>query len=102
MKKTLILMLAALFAISFLAVACDDDDDDAAGGPCDELADAYQDAIDTVCDDFPDCSICEPAETDPDAEEPTDEECEALLDEFDEDATIESFTTICEMEDAAS
>lgn len=43
MKKALILMLAAVFAISFMAVACDDDDD----GAVDNVA-ACQDLEDTI------------------------------------------------------
>lgn len=97
MKKALALTLAALFAISFMAIACDDDD--AASGPCEELADAYQDALDTVCDDFPDCSICEAVE-EGEGEEPTDEECQEYLDAFDEQATIDMYTMVCEAEEA--
>ena len=97
MKKALALTLAALFAISFMAVACDDDD--AASGPCEELADAMQDAIDTVCDDFPDCSLCEAVE-EGEGETPTDDECQELLDAFDAQAMIDLWTTGCEAEAA--
>lgn len=95
MKKVLVLMIVALFA--FGAVACGDDDD-GGGGPCDDLADAYQAAMDEVCGDYPDCSLCEAAE-EGEGEEPTDEECQEALDAFDHDTTVEGFVALCELEE---
>ena len=93
--KVLALIFVAVFA--FGMVACGDDDDGAGGGPCDDLADAYQAAMDEVCADFPDCEmVCDPA-TEGEGEEPTDEECQELLDAFDHDATVELFTLGCDV-----
>jgi hypothetical protein len=75
----------------------DNDDNDDGGGPCDELADAIQALIDEVCEDYPDCSICEPVE-EGEGEQPTDAECQELLDEFDADAMLEMYETLCDME----
>jgi len=103
MKKAMILMLASVFVVGSLSlIACGNDDDDNGGGsgPCDQLAKAWMDCIDEVCDDFPDCSICDPAE-EGEGETPTDEECQDLLDEFDHDDCLDLFTMVCEMEEDA-
>jgi hypothetical protein len=95
MKKVFALLLVSVFAFAF--VACGDDD---SGGPCDELADAVQADIDTVCADYPDCSICEPVE-EGEGEEPTDEQCQEYLDAYDSAAMVDTYTTLCEMEAGA-
>jgi hypothetical protein len=94
MKKVFILTIVALFA--FGMVACGDDDD--GGGACDDLANAVQADIDAVCADFPDCTLCEAVE-EGEGEELTEEECQALLDEYDSAAVVEGYTTLCEMEE---
>jgi hypothetical protein len=95
MKKVFALLLVGVFAVAF--VGCDDDD---AGGPCEDLADAYQGAIDTVCGDFEDCSICEPVEEGEGEGEVDEDACQEALDAFDEDAYIDLLTMACEAEAA--
>jgi len=94
MKKIILVAMVACFA--FGMVACGDDDD--SGGPCDDLADMVQDDIDTVCADYPDCSICEPADADGDGASATDEECQDFIDAYDSDAAIAGYEMVCEME----
>lgn len=97
MKKVFALMIVAVFA--FGMVACGDDDDSGGGGPCDEYAQMVQDDIDAVCADFPDCSICEPAEEG--EGEADDEACQQAIDEYDSDAMIDLLTMACEAEEGA-
>ena len=98
MKNVLVLMIVALFA--FGMVACGDDDD-SGGGPCDDLAAASQAALDEACADYPDCSLCDGSAEEGEGEEPTDEECQTALDEFDHDATVEGIQALCELEAGA-
>lgn len=103
MKKMMILMLASVFVVGSLALmGCDDDDDNgAASGPCAELAKAAQDCFDEVCDEFPDCSYCDPEEEGEGGEEATDEQCQEALDAWDHEACVDGLTMVCEMEEAA-
>jgi len=96
MKKVFALLLVSVFAIAM--VGCDDDD---AGGPCEEYADMVQDDIDTVCGDFPDCSICEPVEEGEGEGEADEDACQAAIDAYDSEAMISTFTTLCELEEGA-
>jgi hypothetical protein len=119
----LAMLLLALLAggASSLAAGCrhvsgdtggedDDDEDDDDGvfhdydsdgiyGPCDQLIDLYMEVIEKVCQDYPDCEICDPGliDTDP-GQMPSDSECQMLLDEFDYDMLFEAFVAICEIE----
>lgn len=97
MKKVLGLLLIAMFA--FGALACDDDD---SGGPCDELADKMQGLLDQVCDEYPDCSICEPADVEEGEEGEVDEDaCQEVLDNWTdeyEQQIVDGYEMVCEME----
>ncbi|MCK9460966.1 MAG: hypothetical protein M0R80_15125 [Proteobacteria bacterium] len=95
MKKVFAILLVSVFA--FAMVACGDDDD-AGGGPCDDYADMVQDDIDTVCGDFPDCSICEPVEEGEGEGEVDEDACQEAIDIYDSAAMIDTFTLLCEME----
>ena len=75
-----------------------DTDSDTEYGPCDELADAVQETIDEACETWPDCSLCEPIDTDNGGEMPTDEECQEALDSYDHDAMLELYLMACEAE----
>jgi hypothetical protein len=76
-----------------------DSDSDTEDGPCDELIALYEEIFEEVCAEFPDCSICEEDMIDTDAEQPSDEECQEALDEFDYDAVIDLFYMVCEQEE---
>ena len=95
MKKIIAMAMVACFA--FGMVACGDDDD---AGPCDELADMFQDAVDSVCADYPDCSLCEPADADGGEGSATDEECQDAIDAWDEDTMVTAWETMCDLEAA--
>jgi hypothetical protein len=105
MIRTAALTLAILcFAWLAFSPGCGDDNGGdgktSCGGPqaCCEMIDLVHGAIDQVCADYPDCSICEPYEY-PEGDWPTAEECQENLDQIDHDQIVEGYSLVCEMEE---
>jgi hypothetical protein len=106
MKLIVALLLSALLAAGAIAIGCDDD---GGGGSnvCEEAANLAIDAMKKVCDDYPDCSMCQATDTTtetgdaPACEGATKDAAQKAIDEWDEAAYIEPLKAVCELEAGA-